>query len=42
MKKLLAIMVLGLLWSVNTYAGEEKNLTVVQEIKQLGVSYFFY
>ena len=38
MKKLLAIIVLSLLWSVNTYAVEKKkSLTVVQEIKQLGV-----
>ena len=38
MKKLLGIVVLGLLWSVNTYAVEKKEpLTVVQEIKQLGV-----
>ena len=37
MKKLLGIVVLGLLWSLNTYAVEKKNLTVVQEIKQLGV-----
>ena len=38
MKKLLAIIVLSLLWSVNTYAVEKKKpLTVVQEIKQLGV-----
>ena len=38
MKKLLAIIVLSLLWGVNTYAVEKKKpLTVVQEIKQLGV-----
>ena len=38
MKKLLGIVVLGLLWSVNTHAVEKKEpLTVVQEIKQLGV-----
>ena len=38
MNKLLAIIVLSLLWSVNTYAVEKKKpLTVVQEIKQLGV-----
>ena len=37
MKKIFAILVLNLLWSLNTYAVEKKNLTVVQEIKQLGV-----
>ena len=38
MKKLLAIIVLSLLWSVNTYSVEKKKpLTVVQEIKQLGI-----
>ncbi|MDA9624930.1 hypothetical protein N9S55_00930 [Candidatus Pelagibacter bacterium] len=38
MKKLLAIIVLSLFWTVNTYAVEKKKpLTVVQEIKQLGV-----
>ena len=38
MKKILAIIVLSLLWTVNTYAVEKKkSLTVVQEIKQLGV-----
>ena len=37
MKKIFAILVLSLLWSLNTYAVEKKNLTVVQEIKQLGV-----
>ena len=38
MNKLLAIIVLSLLWSVNTYAVEKKKpLTVVEEIKQLGV-----
>jgi len=38
MKKLLAIIVLSLLWSMKTYAVEKnKPLTVVQEIKQLGI-----
>ena len=38
MKKFLAIIVLSLLWSMKTYAVEKKKpLTVVQEIKQLGV-----
>ena len=38
MKKLLAIIVLSLLWSVNTFAVEKKKpLTVAQEIIQLGV-----
>jgi len=38
MKKLITIIVLSLLWNVNIYAVEKKKpLTVVQEIKQLGV-----
>ena len=38
MKKLLTIIAVGLLWSGNVNALEEKQpLTVVQEIKQLGV-----
>ena len=38
MKKLIAIIVLSLFWNVSIYAVEKKKpLTVVQEIKQLGV-----
>ena len=38
MKNFLLVIVLSLLWSLNTYAVEKKKpLTVVQEIKQLGV-----
>mgnify|MGYP007072311512 CR=1 FL=1 len=38
MKKLIAIIVLSLFWNVSIYAAEKKKpLTVVQEIKQLGV-----
>ena len=38
MKNIFLVIVLSLLWSVNTHAVEKKKtLTVVQEIKQLGV-----
>jgi len=38
MKKFLLVMVLSLLWNINTYAVEKKKtLTVVQEINKLGI-----